>query len=279
VSEFSSEWLDLREPVDARARSAEIANAVAARFALRDELRVLDLASGTGANLRAVAPLLPKRQTWKLVDRDPRLLDAAKSRLVAWADASESDDLTLTLEKDGREIVVSFAIADLARDTGDLIGEPWQLITASAFFDIASENYIRSLAKAVAERKAAFYAALTYNGLRRWTPHRPADNQMAAAFQRHQMRDKGLGIAAGPLAAAQLGDQFRLNGYTVLEDDSPWRLERGDRMLTEELVRSHAVAVSEVGGVDDKTIVSWVNVPRTGALIGHTDTFAVPGAE
>ncbi len=78
MSDFSPEWLDLRETADVRARSSDVADAVAARFALRDELRVLDLGSGTGANLRAIASLLPTRQTWKLVDHDPALLARAK---------------------------------------------------------------------------------------------------------------------------------------------------------------------------------------------------------
>jgi len=90
------------------------------------------------------------------------------------------------------------------------------------------------------------------------------------------MQDKGLGLASGPLAAAHLADQFRRNGYSVIEGDSDWKLDRNDRMLVDELIRGYAVAVSEIGGVDDKTIVNWVNVPRTGAIIGHTDTFAVP---
>ncbi len=278
MSEFSSEWLDLREPADARARSAEIANAVAARFALRDELHILDLASGTGANLRATASLLPKKQVWKLVDHDADALDAARKRLIGWADASEIDNETLRLEKDGRDLTVTFSIADLASETNRLLDAPWQLVTASAFFDLASQDYIRALSKAVAARKAAFYAALTYNGMRQWVPHRPADNQMTAAFHRHQMRDKGVGVAAGPMAVAHIADQFRLHGYTVLEGDSAWRLERSDRMLIEELVRGHAVAVSEIGGVDDKTLLDWVKVPRTGAFVGHTDTFAVPGS-
>ena len=54
---------------------------------------------------------------------------------------------------------------------------------------------------------------------------------MTAAFQRHQMRDKGFGPAAGPLAGSHLVDQFRINGHVVLEGESPWRLERTDRML------------------------------------------------
>ncbi len=276
MSDFSSEWLDLREAADARARNGDVANAVAARFALRDEISVLDLGSGTGSNLRATSSLLPARQTWTLVDRDADLLVAAKLKLIRWAERHEVHGEALKLEKSGRQISVTFKSADLTRDTQALLDAGPQLVTASAFFDLTSENYIRELAKSVVARGAAFYATLTYNGLQKWMPHRPADNQMTAAFQRHQMGDKGFGPAAGPLSGSHLVDQFRINGYVVLEGESPWRLERNDRMLIDELVRGHAVAVTEAGGIDEKTVVAWVGVSRTAAFVGHTDVFAAP---
>jgi SAM-dependent methyltransferase len=276
VSDFSPEWLDLREAADARARNVSVANAVAARFALRNDLSVLDLGAGTGANLRATSALLPERQIWTLVDHDPSLLEVAKAKLIRWADRHDEAGETLHLEKGRLRITVAFKTADLARDTQMLLDEKPQLVTASAFFDLTSEDYIRTLAKAVVAAGAAFYATLTYNGLQKWTPHRPADNQMTAAFQRHQMRDKGFGPAAGPLAASHLVDQFRINGHVVVEGDSPWRLERNDRMLIDELIRGHAVAVTESGGVDAKAVVGWLNVTRTAAFVGHTDVFAAP---
>lgn len=276
MNDFSTEWLDLRESADVRARNGEVANAVSARFALRDELNVLDLGSGTGSNLRATAQLLPSRQIWTLVDHDPDLLDAARAKLTRWADKHITDGEALELGKGGRKIRVLFKSADLARETQMLVDQGAQLVTASAFFDLTSESYIRELSKAVVAAKASFYATLVYNGLQKWTPHRPADNQVTAAFQRHQMRDKGFGPAAGPLAASHLVDQFRINGYLALSGESPWRLDRADRMLIQELVRGHAVAVTEAGGVDEKTLVTWVNVPRSAAFIGHTDVFAAP---
>ncbi len=276
MSDFSSAWLDLREVADARARSSDVSSAVAARFALRNELSVLDLGAGTGANLRATAALLPSRQIWTLVDRDTKLLEAARSKLSQWADSHASDGDALELEKSGSKIRVIFRIADLAREMDALIDEGPQLITASAFFDLASEKYIQSLAKAVTAKNSSFYATLTYNGLQKWTPHRPADNQVAAAFQRHQMRDKGFGPAAGPLAGSHLVDQFRINGYLALAGESPWELGRNDRMLIDELIRGYAVAASEDGKIDDKSVVAWVNVSRSAAFIGHTDVFAAP---
>jgi hypothetical protein len=67
-----------------------------------------------------------------------------------------------------------------------------------------------------------------------------------------------------------------LNGYTVLEGESPWVLGRNDRMLLEELQRGYAMAAAETGLVDAKTIEAWIKVQRNAAEVGHTDTFAAP---
>ncbi|MFN0218294.1 MAG: class I SAM-dependent methyltransferase [Hyphomicrobium sp.] len=276
MSTFSPEWLGLREGADARARNNAVADAVSARFQLRDCVSVLDLGCGAGANLRATSRLLPSQQTWTLVDLDAELLAHAKTVLSSWADTAEPDGENLALTKGRTEIRVRFRQADLARDLGDVIGEGADLVTASAFFDLVSPDFIRSLARAAAEKRAAIYAVLTYNGVQRWSPHRPADNQISSAFNHHQMRDKGIGLAAGPMAAAHLADQFRLNGYTVNEGDSRWRLGSADRMLIDELVRGYAMAAAETGLVDQKSVEAWIKVTRGGAEIGHTDIFAAP---
>jgi ubiquinone/menaquinone biosynthesis C-methylase UbiE len=111
VNEFSPEWLDLREAADTRARNSEVASAVAARFALRDELSVLDLGAGTGANLRATIHLLPSRQTWTLVDHNAQSLNAARAKLARWAEKHSMDGEALELEKAGRKIRVEFLTA------------------------------------------------------------------------------------------------------------------------------------------------------------------------
>src|SRR5262245_30585886 len=74
MGEFSAEWLALREPADHRARSVDLSRAVGARLIDRHPVRVVDLAAGTGSNLRYLARFLPPRQHWRLVDRDTALL-------------------------------------------------------------------------------------------------------------------------------------------------------------------------------------------------------------
>lgn len=273
---FSKEWLALREDVDRRSRNSEVARTLAGRFALRDHVSVVDLGAGTGANLRATAEHLPARQRWLLVDKDNDLIDEARRLLKAWADRSEDKDGALTLTKGSITITVAFEAIDLSRDLPRALDGAVDLVTASAFFDLVSPSFIQQLARLMTEKQACLYATLTYNGVQRWSPHRPLDNQMSGAFHRHQLGDKGFGPAAGPAAAAHLADQFRLSGYSVLEGDSPWTLDRADRMLIDELVRGHAFAVAETGLVDSKAIEGWVKVQRTAAHVGHTDTFAAP---
>ena len=276
MSAFSAEWLALREGADARARNHDIVQAVSAWFQLRDHISVVDLGSGAGANLRAVAPLLPPRQTWHLVDKDEALFAAAKIALRKWADKTEMAGDTLRLTKGSAEIEVHFQITDLAHDLDSVLAVKPDLVTASAFFDLVSPDFIRTLARQVATTRAALYATLTYNGVQRWSPHRPSDSQMAAAFNRHQMTDKGFGPAAGPTAAGLLADQLRLEDYTVLEGESPWVLGQNDRSLLEELQRGHALAVMETKALDNKAVETWIKVIRAAAEVGHTDVFATP---
>jgi spermidine synthase len=94
VSRFALDWLALREPVDHAARNRVILAQVAAAFSDRDSVRVVDLGSGAGSTLRALAPHLPPGQSWTLVDNDADLLAAA-----AAAAAADSRDTAGTTER------------------------------------------------------------------------------------------------------------------------------------------------------------------------------------
>ncbi len=273
---FDPAWLDLREPVDHRSRNEDLARALARRYGRRASISVIDLGCGTGSNLRATAPLLGAEQHWTLVDNDADLLEVAVARLGSWATSAERHGSRLLLSKDGKRIAVRFTCADLARDLDRVLEPGADLYTASALFDLVSDDFIVSLAAEVARRKAAFFTVLTYNGLQRWSPKHEADATLALAFRTHQMRDKGFGPAAGPIAPALLWAAFDEAGYAVSEGDSGWRLQAGDETLIETLAAGFAAAVRETRLVPEEKVADWLSVPRTGALVGHTDTLAVP---
>ena len=128
----------------------------------------------------------------------------------------------------------------------------------------------------VAARKSAFYTVLTYDGDQRWTPEHEADGVLLEAFHAHQRRDKGLGPAAGPDAPDALSEALTAQGYQVSEGDSAWRLGAGDETLISQLAAGFAEAARETGQVDPQTLATWCAVSRTGAVVGHADTLALP---
>ena len=66
----SSQWLDLREPADAAARSRDLVEHVRRQLPAAGRLVIHDLACGSGSMGRWLAPLLPGPQLWVMHDRD-----------------------------------------------------------------------------------------------------------------------------------------------------------------------------------------------------------------
>ena len=276
MSGFAPAWLDLREGVDHRSRNRKLERALAKHFDGWRPITVVDLGCGTGSNLRATAPLLGPEQHWTLVDHDQGLLDAAvraAHRLGRWRRPAGQQ---LALFKGAKRINVEFRRADLARDLEAALGPSANLVTASALFDLVSAEFIAKFAAAVASAKSAFYTVLTYDGDQRWTPEHEADAALLAAFHAHQRRDKGFGPAAGPDAPDALSEAFAAAGYAVQEGDSAWRLGVGDEALIAELAAGFAAAVRRDEPSRRADRRRWRAVTRTGAVVGHTDTLALP---
>ena len=275
---FSADWLALRELADHRSRNVKLSHALAKYFEGWRPVTVIDLGCGTGSNLRATAPLLGPEQFWTLVDYDPLLLDAARERLQAWADGAAEKDGALVLFKGAKRITVSFRRADLSKELDAVLEPGANLVTASALFDLVSEDFLAKLVAGVSQRKAAFYTVLTYDGDQRWTPEHACDAAMLQAFHAHQATDKGFGLSAGPNAPDVLSEGFAAAGYTVMEGDSAWRLEEQDAALIAELAKGFADAVAETGKVSPEELAQWRAQKHTGCIVGHADTLATPPA-
>lgn len=276
MGDFSAAWLRLREAVDQRSRNKVVAAVLSAAFADEHRLIVVDLGCGAGANLRATAPLLGQHQDWTLIDHDAALLVVAENSLIAWADDAVRLQDELRLSKDGKTITVRFRLCDVAADPGAALTEGTRLVTASAFFDLASPAFIDRLVSVVVGRNAALYSVLSYDGVQTWSPPSALDGRIIAAFNEHQQGDKGFGPAAGPGATALLRNAFDAAGYRTRIGDSPWTLGRDDGDLMAQLADGIAAAVAETGQVDAATMAAWRAVVRHGVRVGHTDLLALP---
>jgi hypothetical protein len=276
---FSPEWLALREPADHAAVNPEVRAALATRFAGQDSINVVDLGSGAGSNLRGTWSVLPKEQTWTLVDYDPVLLDAARLRLAQWADSAQAKGDAIELTKDGKTLRVFFREADLSGGDFSEVVAGAELITAAALFDLVSVAAIEKLAESIVHNRQVFFTVLTYDGHSRWTPPHPADAAMCAAFNAHQRGDKGFGPAAGPGGTTALAKAFYNRGYRVLRGTSPWVVDKSFGSLRRDLDKGFASAVNETGSVEEAVVEDWLKLRRSSkagvTVIGHEDLLAM----
>jgi SAM-dependent methyltransferase len=278
---FSPEWLALREPVDHASINSQVREALRRYFTRHTSIRVVDLGCGTGSNVRGTAGALGRRQTWTMVDYDPKLLKAAAFRLEGLERGMRTKS-GVRFAVDEAEITVSFLEANLATGGFAPVISGADLVTAAALFDLFSVAAINQLVDAVAANKQAFFTVLTYDGLASWLPEHAADQAMRDAFNAHQQTDKGFGPSAGAGATAALVAGFQRHGYRIVRGKSPWVVDGAHAELRRQLDAGFASAVKETGAVPAETIDSWQAHRNTAAnpvtIIGHEDLLALPPA-
>ncbi len=290
MSGFSAEWLSLREPIDHRSRNQALQTKVLHYLAQVNtvdprSVHITDLGSGTGSNLRALAPHLSSLQYWTLVDYDQTLLHVARSTLLAWADseidmpAIESLDAhsmsvkPLSILKQNKTIIVKFKRIDLLNDYPTILNEPTDLITAAAFFDLVAEPW---LIKFCAFLTKPLYTVLTYDGIEKWSPPEIIDAEILKEFHQHQRTDKGFGGALGPAAAKCLQSLLHDQHFTTICAPSPWILDHQDRTLIQQLTMGTAQAIREMHAIPLAKVNQWEQsrMQASRCEIGHIDIFA-----
>jgi len=254
MSGFSAEWLALREPADAAARSSGLVGFVARPG------RLLDLGGGTGSNIRYLASRLPSPQMWTLVDDDAALIAKAPPNVL-----THRADLNRVL------------------DDHDLF-EGCALVTASALLDLVSERWLAKLVLRCRAAGASMLFALNYDGRIVCSPEDPDDALVQRLVNEHQKTDKGFGPALGPDAGARAVQLMTAAGYTVRQQRSDWKLTADMRRLHLELISGWAAAASAIAPASAGAIAAWrarrvahVDAGRCRILVGHIDVAAVPG--
>jgi hypothetical protein len=307
----------MREPADAAARSTSLTRMIADALAGQAEsgflgrrsrasgeggsriepLRVLDLGTGTGANLRYLAPHLPHLQHWLVADRDPELLALLPGLTASWGAAREYDVQTqgrgcvvrgerLECHVEARQLDLGSltesggAEASPLRHTDIFAGR--HLVTASALLDLVSPRWLEELAARCRAAGAAALFTITYNGQSCCSPPEPEDEVIRDLLNRHQNRDKGLGgPAAGPGAASWAVRCFTEAGYRVRTEPSDWSLGPADHALQRRLIEGWADAAIEMG-LAPATVAGWcgrriahLEAGRSRIVVGHLDIAAL----
>jgi hypothetical protein len=290
MDESISSWLALREPADFAARSATLADLMARRLDARDPVRVVDLGTGTGSNLRYLIDRLPRRQDWLLVDRDRRLLTEVADRMQAWALARDYqvgfDNDALILRREGRECRIETRQMDLGVLADDEIFRGRDLVTASALLDLVSVEWLCALASQCHIHRCATLFSLSYNGEAQSLPREREDDEIRGLMNRHQRTDKGFAPAAGPEASAAAARAFTALGYDVRQERTNWILGPESSELQRQLIEGWAHAALEIAPEYTGVIRDWLarrldhlRQGRSRIVVGHEDLAAFPREE
>jgi len=285
VNAFSADWLALREPADTAARSVPLTRALAERLAREEEVRVLDLAAGTGSNMRYLADHLPDQQRWLLVDNDSALLAQVPIRMSSWGVARGYEPTSvrggLVLRGDHGTCRLRTRLLDLAALDDESIFVRRILVTAAALLDLVSEAWLRVLAVRCREHGAAVLFALTYDGAIRCAPREPDDEMVHDLVNRHQRTDKGFGLALGPDAPGLAEECFAALGYRVRRERSDWELSPDAIGLQRQLIEGWAQAATATAPARAVSILGWrdrrlahVENHRSRLTVGHEDLAA-----
>jgi hypothetical protein len=265
----SPAWLDLREGADAAARSGELVGVLRRRLPGGGPSSIHDLACGSGAMGRWLAPLLPGPQRWVLHDQDADLLALATTDVPGRA-------------ADGAAVTVETRLSDITRLGPDELGRA-TLITASALLDLLTGDELAALVRVCAGAGCPVLLTLSVTGRVHLTPEDPLDSHVAAAFDDHQRRMTPRGRLLGPDAVEAAVNGFRRLGSEVVVRPSPWRLGGEHARLAVEWLTGWLGAACEqepalAAGADlyRRRRLREAAAGRLAVTVGHADLLVLP---
>ncbi len=185
-AEFSKvRYLRAKESVDDRALYRPALDRVEAA-ATRDDrtrLRVFEAGPGVGSTLRRLLAWdLPAETTYRAVDADETVLDAARDRLPALADEAGYevvDDDPPRLSDGERSVVVRFEAGDAIARAPDATAD---VVVAAAFLDLFDpDEALPSLLSALAPDGLAYFP-VTFDGETAFLPPAEADSPVLDAY-------------------------------------------------------------------------------------------------
>ncbi|SDX89229.1 class I SAM-dependent methyltransferase [Halopenitus persicus] len=267
------DYLTAKRTVDDRALNARVFDAfvTALREAAADgPVSVLDVGAGTGTMVVRLAErgVLPSRVTYRMVDRDPAHVAAARThvpeRLAAAGYRIEADEEGIVATRDGDRLTVRFEAADAFA-----IDASADVCIAMAVLDLMDPSPALEGLTSHLVPGGVLYAPIVFDGGTGFLPAHPDDPAIERAYHRHmaEVRDGG-GPRVGrrlPSTASDVGGEVvDVGGSTQVIRPRNGSYPAREDVVLSRLLETVTEAVREVpdGAVTPETIDEWLAVRR-----------------
>jgi SAM-dependent methyltransferase len=252
-----SDWLSIREAMDSRFRCLPLARKFMQSAA--DTQVIVDLGCGTGTNCRYLSSVSHAEALWLCIDKDSWALEAAAKRLP-----------------NGQ---VGFKQGDLATDLELIPFRDEISITASAFLDLTSQDWIHRFASRC--ERIPLLISMTTSGGPTWDPIDDFDEAIDQCLENHRASDQGFGPAVATDASRLLANDLTSRGCDVSLEASDWQLDDQDNEVIDFLIDGIGRRASKT--LPHEQVEAWMkkrrNQNRGGNLkltIPHLDLLSLP---
>lgn len=283
---FDPNWLQERYRFDAAARNQEIAWQCIHQFAFLNHIQIVDLGSGTGANVRHYLEQFPQNQTWFCVEEDDALKTMFWQNMVQLAEADgyayQLSDNQIKMEKPGHWIEIHFVEGNLMQvdNLVDLLRT--DLILANAVFDLFSQKQFEELIQTISHHSLSLLFTLNYEGMK-FFPVEKEDAYYIDQYNAHMQRPQDFGKGMGPDASQLMEQALHASLAEVKKGESNWEIEVEDGKMLHYLLGFFEDALGDWWATEAEKMafLGWVAHKRQlidqqqlDAVVHHQDVLA-----
>ena len=264
---FEIDWLNERFRFDNAARNKKVEQAFLEFASTKQNVILVDIGAGTGANCIYFVDKIPQNQNWLLVERDTRFLTPTIERLNNFA-SQKGYDIELgghtVLLKKNNKIVEIQVINDSFFRLENLVDlKNVDVVLAAAVFDLLSENQLKSLVKTLFDNRCALLATMNYAGMT-FHPEIKIDRDFISVFEAHMNREQAFGRGLGKNVIDCLDHYFDALKSDYFKGESNWKLTSRDRKMHDFLFGFLDDSIHEMLQVqsDKNEFEAWLNEKR-----------------
>ena len=174
MHKFENSWLFQREKVDNLSKNISIIKKINSFFKSYNEIRIIDLGTGTGSNFRYLSKKIKyKNQSWTLMDLSKSSLNEAKKNIVI-----NNKIKKINLKHD-----------DIIKNIHQHTFKDYDLVTGSAFLDIMPLDWFNKFYKLNTNTKLVYFS-INYDGYFKFFPKHNLDKDVLKLFNNDQKSKK-----------------------------------------------------------------------------------------